>query len=483
MSLRFRRSAPALLSAATLLVAVSPAFAANWQNNVNYGGSMRMDLYVPDAPASSGAPVVVALHYCSGMSTNAQGWLKGAADQYGFAIITPQAGGNCFDATPARSGERASIVAMVEYVIDEHDGDASRVFAVGASSGACMTQALLAAYPDVFAAGSSLAGVPAGAWTGGNAYGWSTSGTSGGQGWGDKVRNADPGFTGARPRVQLWHGQGDTTLTYSQSYPAQVAQWTNVFGVTDADGTAEMIKPTGAQDTWSRTSYKDDAGRVVLEANSGPSNVPHDLSGRGLWGDVVRFFALDKPASPGTGGMGGMAGTGSGGQATGGVAGTGSSAGGANGGTPGTGGVATGGIGTAGTPAAGTGGTGAPTAGTGGTGTAGTGTSPTTGGTGSSTGGNGGTPAAVGGSATTSGGTGGTAPSGTGGASSAGRAGAASTGGAGGSVGAAGSGNDTPTEEDGGCSVGSPSGSARGSALAALGLGVLGLLARRRRQR
>ena len=42
-----------------------------------------------------------------------------------------------------------SITDMVEYVITEHGGDPDRVFAAGASSGACMTQALLAAYPEV----------------------------------------------------------------------------------------------------------------------------------------------------------------------------------------------------------------------------------------------------------------------------------------------------------------------------------------------
>ena len=54
-----------------------------------------------------------------------------------------------------------------------NNADPKKVYAAGPSSGACMTQALLASYPDVFAGGSSLAGVPAGAWTGGGAYGWS----------------------------------------------------------------------------------------------------------------------------------------------------------------------------------------------------------------------------------------------------------------------------------------------------------------------
>jgi acetylxylan esterase len=477
MSFRLRRTVPALLALSSALLEVSPAVAATWQTNVNYGASTRMDLYVPDAPASP-APVVVTLHYCSGMASNAR-WLQSYADMHGFILITPQAGGECFDANPARSGERANIVAMVEYVVETHGGDATRVFATGASSGACMTQALLAAYPEVFAGGSSLAGVPAGAWTGGNSYGWSTSGTSGGEAWGNKVRQASPDFTGQRPRIQLWHGQGDTTLTYSQSYPAQVAQWTNVFGVDEGDATMENIKPPGAQDTWARTSYRDESGEVVVEANSGPQNVPHDVSGRGVWGDVVRFFELDQAPTPGTGGAGGMGGmggmggaggvagvAGSGGTAgnnTGGIAagGAGAGAGGASGGTPATGGAGMGGGATAGS---------APVAGSSAAGTAG-----------SAGGGAGGASSGTGGMSSVAGaGLGGVAGTTTGpaGASNAGRGGTTSA-----TAGRAGTSTkpdpSDPPADSGGCSIGATGDGTKGFALIAL---ALGLLARRRRR-
>ena len=50
---------------------------------------------------------------------------------------------------------------MVRYVQQRYTTDTSRVFVTGVSSGAMMTQVLLATYPDVFAAGSAFAGVPA----------------------------------------------------------------------------------------------------------------------------------------------------------------------------------------------------------------------------------------------------------------------------------------------------------------------------------
>jgi hypothetical protein len=66
----------------------------------------------------------------------------------------------------------------------------------------------------------------------------------------------------------------------------------NVFAVTDAIAVKLNIKPPGAVNTWARSAYTDCTGLVVVEANSGPSNVVHDLTPEGLWQDVVRFFGL-----------------------------------------------------------------------------------------------------------------------------------------------------------------------------------------------
>lgn len=343
MTTTLRFVAPAAASLATVLLAISPSLAASWQTRVNYGGNTPMDLYVPDkVDATPG--IVVSLHYCSGNAGNAHGWFQGLADQHGFVIITPQAGGNCFDATPARSGEREAITKMVQYAITQHHADPTRVFAAGASSGACMTNALLAAYPDVFAGGSVLAGVPAGAWTGGNAYGWTTPANRTAAQWGDIVRKASPSFTGARPRIQLWHGTGDTTLNYEPNFPAEVAQWTDVLGLSHSDSKTSSFK--GSQDTWNRASYTNAAGTLVLETNSA-QGAPHDLSGRGLWADAVRFFGLDMDPPPTGEGAGGGDGTGGsdasgGGSSASGAGGAGGEGGSANGATSGTGGSASG---------------------------------------------------------------------------------------------------------------------------------------------
>ncbi|HWP07408.1 MAG TPA: PHB depolymerase family esterase [Polyangiaceae bacterium] len=348
-----------------IVLGAAPANGAAWANDVPYGGgTTHMDLFVPDAPAAPKAPIVVAIHYCGGQSTAAQVWLQSRALEYGFLIITPHSNGVCFDATPTRLGERADIVAMVSYVVANASGDDKRVFAVGADSGACMTQALLAAYPEVFKAGSSLAGAPAGAWTGGTSFGVTVPSTRSAFDWGEIVRNANPGYSGARPRIQLWHGTGDSTIAYTPTYAAEVAQWTNVLGVGSGDATQSSLTPAGASHAWNRDAYDDGTG-VVVEANSGPG-LSHDLTGEKLWDDVVRFFGIDGSVAPGSGGTGGMSGTsgmsgmpaaGNGGTTGNGNGGTDSGSGGTNGGTTGNGGTSggTGGqTGRGGTSSAGT---------------------------------------------------------------------------------------------------------------------------------
>ena len=44
------------------------------------------------------------------------------------------------------------------------------------------------------------------------------------------MRNAYPGYTGKRPRMQIWHGTTDTTLSFV-NFGEQIKQWTNVQGV------------------------------------------------------------------------------------------------------------------------------------------------------------------------------------------------------------------------------------------------------------
>lgn len=325
MSIRLKYTLPAFLPLRAVLFAASPSF-AGWQSNVSYGGTLKMDLYTPSKVAASPA-VLVAIHFCTGNSGSTHGWFDSLADKYGFYIISPDAGKQCFDSSATRDGDKAAIVKMVQYVLTEKNADKTRVFSVGASSGGCMTNTLLGIYPDVFARGSALPGVPVGSWTAGDIK-CSVCGTTppnkSAKEWGDAVRNAYA-YTGSRPRVQQWVGTNDQ-YNFDAWLDPVVLQWTNVLNL----GTgAKVTGPTG----WTRTEYKDGSGTVMLQTNVGERK-PHDLTSQVPWTDVVSYFGLDK--ATGTGGTGGLGGAG-GATIPGGPLGTGATPG--KGGAPGAGGT------------------------------------------------------------------------------------------------------------------------------------------------
>jgi len=388
--------------AALLTINVGLLFAvqaqAAWQNGFAFGSTLQGDLYTPTTLATPPA-ILVAIHYCTGTSASAHGWFDSYANTNGFYIIAPSAGKQCFDSSASRSGDRAAIVTMVNYLITNKGADKNRVFSAGFSSGGCMTNTLLAIYPDVFAGGSALPGFPAGTWPAGDTTCTkcgSTPPNNTAQQWGDLARNAFS-WSGTRPCVQEWAGGADE-YNFNLYLPAVAAQFTNLMGISGT-GTAG----TGAPNGWTRTVYKDTSGNVRVETNLGPSTQKHDLTGAGLYGSVISFLGLDKST-----GSCGITSTGTGGSpGTGGVPSTGGSK--ATGGTPSTGGTTSG---AGGTKATG----GAPNS---------SGGTPATGGTkttGGAPNGNGGTPATGGNRAT------GGAPNGNGGTPSTG--GTTATGGA-----------------------------------------------------
>jgi len=297
-------AAAALAVAGLVLPVTTPASAATLTEVTNFGtnpGGMRMHVYAPDSrPANPG--IVVAMHGCGG---SGPGFYSGSefaslADRHGFVVIYPsaqqQAGfGKCFDiwsdASKRRGGgsDPVSIVSMVTYVQQRYGGDANRVYATGSSSGGMMTNHMLALYPDVFKAGAAFMGVPFNCFANAADFppGRSKCTGSGGanrtpQQWGDAVRQAYPGFTGVRPRVQLWHGTNDTLVPYSLLQES-IEQWTNVFGLSQTPTSTDTPKPN-----WNRRRYAD-----RLEAYS-IQGAGHSLPSTGMAAQAVTFFGLDR---------------------------------------------------------------------------------------------------------------------------------------------------------------------------------------------
>lgn len=201
-------------------------------------GGLRMRLYTP-AGLKPRSPLVVVLHGCTQAGepfAEASGWLT-LADRHGFAVLCPeQTRANnsnlCFNwyqsSDAARDGgEAASIAAMVARAISEEDLDAAQVFVTGLSAGGAMAAVMLATYPELFAGGAVIGGLPYGSAMSlpeafaAMRHGGSVSGAA--------VRAASS-HSGAWPPISIWHGQDDSIVRPAAG-EALARQWTDVHGL------------------------------------------------------------------------------------------------------------------------------------------------------------------------------------------------------------------------------------------------------------
>ncbi len=343
MQHRYRSHVVALSSAFLGLLVAAPAGAASLQKVSSWGATgvpsyVEMYIYVPDKLAAK-PPIMVSAHSCGSTATGQMGnipKIKAAADANGFILILPDnPGQNCWDVGSTKSlthdggGDTQAVAQMVKYALGKYNGDASRVYAMGGSSGAMMTQALMAVYPDVFIAGSARAGVPAGCWADGyassnqwsnNCAGGTTSKTA--QAWGDLVRAMDPNYTGHRPRLQIMQGDADQTISFKNSAES-IKEWTNVLALSTDPTSTDMTTTSIA--TYSRQFWKNACGYTVFETWAGHGG-GHSM---GYEEDaILKFFGLDtvSAADPETAACGGGA-SGGGGAGAGGASGAGGSSG------------------------------------------------------------------------------------------------------------------------------------------------------------
>ena len=298
-------------------MAASPAQAASLTQITNFGSNptnLAFHLYVPDnIPTSTRPAILVAVHYCTGSGPAFFSGTQFAslADQAKFIVIYPSAtrSGNCFDVSSPGAlrhngtSDPVGIVSMVNWVVQNRRGDASRVFVTGASSGGMMTNVLLGDYPDVFKAGAAFMGVPFGCFATTDGSLWNSQCSSGQrimtpQQWGDMVRNAFPGYSGPRPRMQVWHGTTDATLNFN-NFGEEIKQWTNVLGVSQTP-----VFTDSPQSGWTRTRYGNTGATPPVEAIR-VANVGHSLPLSGQAAMAIRFFGLDNSTPPTTPGGGG----------------------------------------------------------------------------------------------------------------------------------------------------------------------------------
>ncbi len=234
-------------------------------------GALRLFVHVPERLAPRPALVVV-LHGCTQDAASydrGAGWSQ-LADRHGFVVLFPeqQAANNprtCFnwfqpgDIARGR-GEALSIRQMVEHAATVHGIDRSRIFVTGLSAGGAMTAVMLAAYPDVFAGGAIVAGLPYGA-----AHNVQEALDAMFQGqarpaseWGDKVRAASP-HKGPWPRVSIWHGSTDATVKPVNAGEI-VKQWTNVHGLPARPSAEDRV------DGFPRQVWRGPDGETLVES-------------------------------------------------------------------------------------------------------------------------------------------------------------------------------------------------------------------------
>jgi poly(hydroxyalkanoate) depolymerase family esterase len=233
-------------------------------------GNLHARAYVPEGMEGP-APLVVVLHGCTqdaAVYDHGSGWST-LADRHGFILLFPeQRRANnpmlCFnwfsgDDTTRGRGEAASIRAMIEAMKKAHGVDPERIFVTGLSAGGAMASAMLATYPEVFAAGAIIAGV---------AYGCAADVTEAFDCMGGRARS-DAGELGARvrrasshggpwPRVQVWQGSADRTVVASNA-DAIVSQWTDLHGVGPEPDLSDRVE------SYPRHAWLGAAGEPLVE--------------------------------------------------------------------------------------------------------------------------------------------------------------------------------------------------------------------------
>lgn len=205
--------------------------------------SLGMQVHVP-AQLPESAALVVALHGCTQSAAEyaeQAGWNQ-LADRYGFVVVYPEQPScanpwrcfNWFD--PAQitrgQGEVGAIKDMIDSVRQEHDIAPDRIYVAGFSAGAATAVAMLAAYPDVFAAGAVAAALPYRIANGSAdampsmLMGKDKSPAQ----WGDLVRQQHPGYQGGYPRLVVFHGNADRTVN-PVNQRELTEQWTDLHGL------------------------------------------------------------------------------------------------------------------------------------------------------------------------------------------------------------------------------------------------------------
>jgi feruloyl esterase len=283
-------------------------------------GSLAMFEHVP-ASVAGPMPLVLVLHGCGQDHTYAeQIGLVDVADAHGIAVAAAETNTNnnqdaCFNWFVETDidrgfGEAGSLASMVSSMQSRHNIDSTKIYIVGLSAGGAMAVAMLAVYPDVFAAGAVFAAIP---------YRCATDPFSAV----DCVDNGttmtkaelsalitDNNSSSSWPRIAIWTGTSDQTVN-PQNSDALVKQWTGVHGLS----LTATSSTTYASATVKRYGVDSSSSALPIIESVRVPNMDHGTpvdpsNGCGTAGnfapdehicaakEALRFFGLDVDSAP-----------------------------------------------------------------------------------------------------------------------------------------------------------------------------------------
>lgn len=308
MKLTHSMGAALLLTAASTTSALAATAVNNFGSNP---GELSMYMHAPSNPDANPG-LVVSFHGCTQNATTNEkhtGWST-LADEYGFYVVYPQQSAmnntySCFnwagemgDHSELQRGldENGSVRQMIQYMVDTYGVDESKIYVTGFSAGAAMANVMLATYPDLFAGGAPMAGVPyrcsvddqgdashsqtvtnsyncMGVQEGGVTPLPGCSGEDAGEAcmparlmqtpteWKRRFALGYPGYEGKLPKVIIWHGSKDEIVS-DKNLVEQMEQWTAAHGV---DQTSDLTDPIAAsKPSHNYKQYQDQNGNTVV---------------------------------------------------------------------------------------------------------------------------------------------------------------------------------------------------------------------------
>lgn len=233
-------------------------------------GALGCWLFLPTIMAPR-TPLVVVLHGCTQTVDgydHGSGWTR-LAEKNGFAVLfAEQRRANnanlCFNwfepaDTRRDAGEALSIRQMIDHVSASQGIDRARVYITGLSAGGAMAGAMLATYPDVFAGGAIVGGLPYGMASGvGQAFERMQGRNAPAR---LQLRSAvatASAHTGPWPMISIWHGTHDHTVKPVNAQQIAI-QWSGVHRTAEAPDTMETVNGH------TRKTWLDENGKQAIE--------------------------------------------------------------------------------------------------------------------------------------------------------------------------------------------------------------------------